>query len=680
MTADKKTIKKYTVSLLGLGFYMVTLTAPAWATSIPPDNEYLDLDISQLMQITITSVSKKDQTLSDAAAAVFVITQTDIRRSGVSSIPEALRMVPGLQVARIGAEKWAITSRGFNGQTANKLLVLMDGRTLYSPSFSGVYWDVQETFLEDIDRIEVIRGPGGTIWGANAVNGIINIITKKANETTGGLLRVSVGDEERISGGLRYGTEIGESAHARAWLTYRNHDSFQLHDSDENANDNWQSLHGGFRIDGDVSQKSVWTVQGDIYKEDANQLVSPSFTMTPPYVSEDPDNYDASGWNVLARWKQQISSDHSWTLQSYYDFTDRDELYIGQVHKTFDVEIQNQMQLGASHDLICGLGYRNIRDSFDSSFQLLFIPESTSRNLFSVFVQDEITLMADQLWLTVGSKFEHNDFTGYEIQPSGRLLYKPAVNQTIWGAISRAVRTPSRIETDARLTAGMVSNGSSEPVPVFLWGNEEYDSEDVLAYELGYRIVPTKQLSIDIAVFYNEYENLRTATPLGTISTSKIQFENKSSGSSLGFEIAADWKPVFWLSFQLGYTWLELNLDANDGDTGLDIIVVYEDSSPQHSVSLRATIDITQKLQMNLWLRYVDQFTAGGIQALLNGSIIEEYTAVDATLSWKATEAVELMLVGQNLFSSGRMEFVSEYLAPLTDVEQSVYGKLTYRF
>jgi len=384
----KCTIKKYTVSLLGVGLCLGCLVDPSRATT-NPDNEYLDLDISQLMQITITSVSKKEQALSDAAAAVFVITQNDIHKSGVSSIPEALRMVPGLQVARIGAEKWAITSRGFNGQTGNKLLVLMDGRTLYSPSFSGVYWDVQETLLEDIDRIEVIRGPGGTLWGANAVNGIINIISKKASETRGGLVRLSAGDNERVTGGLRYGTAIGESVDARAWFTYRDHDSFQLHDVDENANDDWQSLHGGFRVDGETTQKDVWTLQGDIYTEDANQLVSPSFTMTPPYKAQTPDNYDASGWNVLARWQHQLSSDNSWTLQSYYDFTNRDELYIGQTHKTFDMDFQHQMQLGAYHDLIWGLGYRNIRDTFDSSFQLLFSPERATRELFNVFLQDE---------------------------------------------------------------------------------------------------------------------------------------------------------------------------------------------------------------------------------------------------------------------------------------------------
>lgn len=306
----KCTTKKYAASLLGVSLFLGGIVEPIRAVA-NVDNEYLDLDISQLMQITITSVSKKPQALSDAAAAIFVITQDDIHRSGVTSIPEALRMAPGLQVARIGAEKWAITSRGFNGQTANKLLVLMDGRTLYSPSFSGVYWDVQDTLLEDIDRIEVIRGPGGTIWGANAVNGIINIITKKASDTQGGLVRVSAGDEERVSGALRYGAAIGESTHARAYLTYRDHDSLGLHGTETDANDDWESVHGGFRMDGGAAHHDSWTVQGDIYTEDANQLVSPSYDPIPPYKSVAPDNYDASGWNILARWQHQLSTENS---------------------------------------------------------------------------------------------------------------------------------------------------------------------------------------------------------------------------------------------------------------------------------------------------------------------------------------------------------------------------------
>ncbi len=344
------------------------------------------------------------------------------------------------------------------------------------------------------------------------------------------------------------------------------------------------------------------------------------------------------------------------------------------------MDFQHQLQLGSHHDLIWGLGYRNIQDEFDNSFQLLVSPDSTTHELFSAFIQDEIMLMPDRLWLTLGSKIEHNDFSGCEIQPSGRILFKPAEDQTVWAGVSRAVRTPSRSEIDARFTAGMIPEMPPYPAPLFLWGSEEYDSEDVLAYELGCRIVPMKQLSLDIALFYNEYDNLRTATPLVMPPASRIQFENKSSGSSYGFELAADWKPGKWINFQLAYTYLELNLDANDGETGLDIIVVYEDSSPQHGVSLRSTIDIAHDWQVNLWLRYVDQFAAGGVEALTTQSMIDEYVAFDANISWRPGGNVELMLVGQNLFSSGRMEFVSEYLAPLTDIEQSIYGKLTYHF
>lgn len=670
---------KYTASLVGVCLCLGITAGPAHGVS-NSDNEYLDLDISQLMQITITSVSKKAQAISDAAAAVFVITQNDIHRSGVTSIPEALRMVPGLQVARIGAEKWAISSRGFNGQTANKLLVLMDGRTLYSPSFSGVYWDVQDTLLEDIDRIEVIRGPGGTIWGANAVNGIINIITKKAGDTEGGLLRISAGDIERTTGGFRYGTAIGESTHGRVYLTYRDHDSFRLHNTGDAANDSLQGVHGGFRLDGNETQKDSWTLQGDIYTEDANQLLSPRFEMTPPYVSDVPDNYDANGWNILAKWQHFLSEENSWSIQSYYDFTYRDELHIGQTHEIFDVEFQHQLQFTKHHDLIWGLGYRNIRDRFDNTFQLSFFPDRMTNELFSWFIQDEIMLMPDRLWFTFGSKFEHNDYTGYEIQPSTRLLLKPTEEQTIWASVSRAVRTPSRIERDAELAAMIVPGKEPSPVAIFLHGNPEFDSEEILAYELGYRLPFMKKASLDFALFYNEYDKLRTAVPLSMASISRIQFENKSYGSSYGFELAADWKPGKWISFQLGYTFLELDLNPNDGNTGLDIIVVYEDSSPQHALSLRMTMNFREDWQVNLWLRYVDEFAAGGIQSLLTGRMIDDYVAFDANISWCPTENVELSLVAQNLFNSSRLEFVSEYLAPLTDIEQNIYTRLTYRF
>jgi len=674
---------KYTVKKILIAFLNIILcggsTTLSWAVT-DPGNEYLDMDIAQLMQITVTSVAKKPQNLSDAAAAVFVITQDDIHRSGVTSIPEALRMVPGLQVARIGAEKWAISARGFAGQTANKLLVLMDGRTLYSPSFSGVYWDVQDTLIEDIDRIEVIRGPGGTIWGANAVNGIINIITKKAGDTEGALVRIAAGNEDQFSGGVRYGVKMGEAVYARAYLTYRAHDSFELHETGGDANDDWQDVRGGFRLDSELIGGLSWTLQGDVYSEDASQLVSPHYSLESPYVSEEPDSYSSRGWNLLAKMEQQLSKCNSWSLQTYYDYTLRDEFYIGQTHKTFDVEFQYQFKYGQYHDFTWGLGYRNIQDDFDSSFQLSFAPEKEKQELFSSFIQDEIALVPGRLWMTLGAKIEHNDYTGYEVQPSGRLLLKLTEKQRLWGSISRAVRTPSRIERDATLITLIFPDLPPYPAALSLQGNRNFDSEEVLAYELGYRVLLATQLSLDIALFYNEYENLRSSTLLTFPPTTEIRFENRSQGSSYGFEVASDWKPGKWIAFQLGYSYLYLDLDVRDEGAGMDMVVVHEDSSPRHQISLRSTIDTGNSWQINLWLRYVDEFAASGIAALAQQSVIDEYWAFDANISWHPWENLELMLVGQNLFSSGRLEFVSEYLAPLTNIEPGMYGKLTYRF
>ncbi|NOQ45790.1 MAG: TonB-dependent receptor plug domain-containing protein, partial [Desulfobulbaceae bacterium] len=386
--------------------------------SVDPGNEFLDMDIAQLMQITITSVTKKPQNLSDAAAAVFVITQDDIHRSGVTSTPEALRMAPGLQVGRVDANKWAITSRGFSGTFANKLLVMIDGRTVYSPAFSGVYWDAQDTLLDDIDRIEVIRGPGATIWGANAVNGVINIITKKASDTRGGLISVGGGNQDQFMGGLRYGTQIGELGHGRAYLTYHKQNSFELHQTGEDTFDDWDSLRTGFRMDSEPEDKDSWTLQGDLYSNNENQIVSPFWLPEYPYFSTKYDDFEASGWNMLGRWRKKLSNTSSCTIQTYYDYTNRDEAIIEQTHRTFDLDLQYQTQLGKRNNLVMGLGYRLVDADFDNTFQVSVFPQERSENLSSGFIQDEIMLAPDRLWLTLGAKWEHNDFTGNEIQPT----------------------------------------------------------------------------------------------------------------------------------------------------------------------------------------------------------------------------------------------------------------------
>ena len=431
------TVKGKTIALVSTLLSSAFLTNPVLAEESL--DSYLDLPLEDLLSMEVTSVSKKKQRLTEAAAAVFVITQEDIRRSGVTSIPEALRLAPGLQVAKMDANKWAISSRGFNTQFVNKLLVLIDGRSVYTPSYSGVYWDAQDTLLEDIDRIEVIRGPGATLWGANAVNGVINIITKQSSETQGGLLVAGAGNEEKAIAGLRYGAELNANTHGRFYLKFNERDSSYAPGLQDEAGDDWKSLRGGFRIDSQPSVNNHWTVQGDIYDADENQSLNlwrdPSdpdnanlapFYLT-PFLA---DEIESSGWNLLTRWDHQFSSHSNTTLQVYYDHTKRAENFLTQEQDTLDIDFQHQLEVSGNHDLVWGLGYRHIENDFINTYNIEFFPESSSSDLFSAFLQDEIELLPDRLRLTLGSKFEQNDFTGFEIQPSARLVWLPTEGST----------------------------------------------------------------------------------------------------------------------------------------------------------------------------------------------------------------------------------------------------------
>ncbi len=642
-------------------------------------NEYLDMNISQLMQITITSVSKKPQNLANSAAAVFVITRDDIRRSGVTSIPEALRMAPGLQVARVDANKWAITSRGFSGTFANKLLVMIDGRSVYSPTFSGVYWDMQDTMLEDIDRIEVIRGPGATIWGANAVNGVINIITKKAGDTQGGLVALGGGNQEPFSGGMRYGVKMGESAYGRVYVKYHRQDSFKLHEDGSNADDDWETMRSGFRMDGDHGAMSSWSLQGDIYRNNENQLVFPYWLPQPPYRVKRRDSFDATGGNILGHWRQRISRTDSLTLQAYYDYTNRDELIMDQTHRTVDLDVQYHGRFGSRHDLVTGIGYRRIDADFDNSFQVSVTPSHRVENLYSGFVQDEITLVGDSLWLTLGAKWEHNDFTGNEIQPSGRLLWKMNNRHTLWASVSRAVRTPSEFEDSGRITIAVDPTSPPFPRLFTLNGSENFHSEELIAYEAGYRWLPMDEFSLDLALYYNDYDKLFTADPYSPQTFNHLFMQNKLHGSTYGVEVAADWRPLPQVRFKLGYTYIGFDLKVDtDAITANDDNRIVKETSPRHQVSLQSSYTLTRGLQLNLWGRYVGRLKSSkGIHA---DRRVDSYLELDANVSWHATDNLELMLAGSNLLDSGHLEYISEFFTLPTEVQRSVYGKLTYHF
>ncbi len=633
-----------------------------------PPSELKKLSVEELLDIDVTSVSKYPEKLSAAAAAVAVLTQDDIHSSGFTSIPEALRLVPGLDVARVDSHTWAISSRGFNDVFANKLLVMIDGRTVYTPLFSGVFWEVQDTLLEDIDRIEVVRGPGATLWGANAVNGVINIITKSARDTQGLLVSGGGGTEDRGFADIRYGVKIDEDTFLRVYAKYFNRDSSLLPD-DTTAHDAWDMFRGGFRLDWEPTKENSFTFQGDIYtgNQDENYLVP---TTTFPFAGKIQATDTVSGGNLLGRWSHSFSADSQLTVQAYYDRTERQSPIFAEDRDTGDIDLQHRFALGERQEVIWGLGFRSTHDDVTNSLNVSLLPNHRTLNLYSAFLQDEVSIVPERLRLTVGSKFEHNDFTGFEIQPSARALWTPGYSQTFWASVSRAVRTPSRAESDIRLNP-------APPVPlppgsITILGNPDMESEVLLAYELGYRIQPIDQLKVDLTAFYNDYDDLRTLEPTmpGPISPSKVA--NNLFGESYGTEISATAQVTNRWRLQGSYSYLEVQLHRKAGSHDNSTEKATEGSSPRNQFFIRSLFDLGWNIQFDSTLRYVDT---------LPGPKIPSYLTLDLRLAWSPRKDLEFAIVGQNLLDDRHLEFAPTFVGTQqTEVERSVYGTVVWRF
>lgn len=661
----------------------MTVSASASSTG---DNQYLDLDLVQLMQVTITSVAKKPQTLADTAAAVFVISQEDIRRSGVTSIPEALAMAPGLQVARISASKWSIAARNFGGYTSNKLLVLIDGRSVYTPAYSGTFWDMQNTLMEDIERIEVIRGPGGTIWGANAVNGVINIITRKAQATQGTLLRTGGGNQERFQGAVRHGMALGDEAFARLYVTGNDRDNNRLADGGEDSHDSWNTLQSGFRADGTVGARSEWTLQGDLFRNRGDQIVYPYWLEGPPYVRTDFGRYAAEGGNLIGSWQHDHGGGHRSSLKAYYDFNNREESYYQQKFHTFDLDLQHERRLGQSNSITLGGGYRHVDGQFASTYQVS-IPDQ-GIDLYSAFLQDEITLLTDYLWLTLGTKFEHNDFTGPEWQPSIRLLWKPQTSHSLWTAVGRAVRTPSMVENGGNLVFAKFPGPSG--VQTFrLQGSSDFDVEKLLAYEAGYRWQALRSLSLDLAGYYNVYDDIYAVVPVVREGQPGVMFDNVKEGKGYGIELAAGWQTASWLQLTFTYAYQRLDLDDSGssfpfGGAGAGSPDIVQDFSvinhPRHQAAIRSAVDVAEGWQFNWWLRYVDGIEGRNNTDLNSTLPVDSYFLLDANLVWKPVKSLEIMLAGQNLLGGAQLQYIAELITPATEIERGVYLKATWCF
>lgn len=646
------------------------------ATSLDDDlpDDLTDMSLEALMNIEVTSVSKKPQKQSEAAAAIFVITNDDLRRWGVTNIPEALRRVPGIEVARIDANKWAITSRGFNSRFANKLLVLIDGRSVYTPLFAGVYWDSQDVVLEDVDRIEVIRGPGGTLWGANAVNGVINIITKNAADTQGNMVSVTAGNEVKGIGSVRHGGKLKNGADYRIYAKYASYDEGYNPDG---AHDDWRTGQIGFRSDWVKTDRDSITLQGDYYRGKAGQLVNiPSGPSGPPPTTVIPtvDDIDTHGGNLLFRWSHVLENTSNFALQVYYDHVGRDGAVLFEDRDTFDIDFQHHFRWRDRHDVVWGFDYRHTHDDTDNNATFSLDPASKNVNLYSAFIQDEVSLK-DNLRLTAGIKLEHNDFSGFEYQPNVRLAWAVDDSQTWWGSVSRAVRTPSRGEHD--VTLRLVPPATSDPgIPVYAQGNNDYDSEDLVAYELGYRFNYRNIWSVDAATFYNDYDNLRTLDPQldpGPPAAVLFPFDNNMKGKTYGVELAGQWQVRRGWRLNASYTWLDMQLRLTDGSSD-SASQSAEQASPVSKAAVWSALDFGNNLQFDAALRYV-----GDIE--VSGARIDSYVEADLRLGWEARPGLELSIIGQNLLDNRHPEYLPDFInTQPTEVERSIFGRVTWSF
>jgi iron complex outermembrane recepter protein len=650
---------------------LASIALPAWPQDKPADLS--DRSLEDLMNIEVTSVSKKEQKLSQVAAAVFVISAEDIRRSSATNIPDLLRMVPGLDVAQISANTWAISARGFNLQFANKLLVLIDGRAVYTPLFGGVDWDTQDVPLEDIERIEVIRGPGGAVWGANAVNGVINIITKRAADTHGGLLVAGGGNIDQGFGTAQYGGNAGRESDYRVFAKYLNDDHFPDLNG-QNGLDGWHLLHGGFRVDSNLSTKDSLTTEGDLYTGNEGAVIVHSVFNPPGNVNVERLS-ELSGGNILSRWHHTFSDRSDTTFQLYFDRYTRTGPNTREVRNTFDLDFQHHFAWGSRQDVIWGLGYRHTGDQTVGTIDGTFIPADKAGDLLSTFIQDQITLKPDRVFLTVGTKLENSYFTGFDLEPTVRIAWTPSARRTFWAAVSRASRTPTR--RDEGLSA--VVAALPGPAEVVLLGSTNTKSEHVIAYELGYRAQLFDRLSIDSTIFFNTYSDLQSIELLPDVVQSnppllihRETFGNGLHGTTGGIEMAANWKVTSRWTLSPGYSFLEMHLHTDPGSQDTTSVTSIQGANPVHQAQLRSHVELLRGLSWDAAAYFVDRLPA---------PLIPSYTRVDTQLSWRIAESTNLSLVGQNLLSDHHPEF-NDPLQSVnsSQIKRSAYAKITWRF
>ncbi len=638
-----------------------------------------DLSIEELMDITVTSVSRTEQRVSDSAAAIFVITAEDIRRLGVNSIPEILRIAPGMDVSRIDSSRWSISARGFSNLFANKLLVLIDGRSIYTPLFSGVLWEEQDTLIEDIERIEIIRGPGATVWGANAVNGVINIITKHSKDTTGTLLSGGGGNSERAFGSARVGGSDGEGWNYRAWGKYNNRDDSHAVAGGDNF-DAWSSGHAGFRTDLQRTDDTALMVSGEGYyinEEIAAEFPVPSI----PVRTVRAEDSFSNGGHVIAQLNHTLDTNSKLELKAYFDLTNRDDIFLDSARRTYDFELQHRVKTSARNEFSWGGGFRNSDNDLEGRSRFIQVSDHDQRiSLTTAFVQDEFALIPETLVATIGTKFEQQDLTGLEVEPSARLRFTASKYETVWVAVSRATNTPAIVDDNLSLDLDSFVSEDGTPVLTTLLNNPEKPSENLTAFEIGYRRELTPSLSMDLASFANIYDDYQTTEPVGArlitddgspYILNEVAPLHYGTVRSYGGEAVLEWRPTKALRFSGSYS--HNSIEKTQRASSLDLVGDrLEGESPKNLGLLRSLWSVTPAVQFDTTLRYVDSRPSSGISSYVDG---------DVRLGWSFAPKAEVSLVGQNLFENYHQENVSSgiFLIP-ADVSRGGYIKVTVEF
>ncbi len=618
------------------------------------------MSLDELLEVRITTVSRREEPLGLVPAAVSVLSGEDLRRMGSRSLPEALRYLPGVQVLQTDGSTWGVSIRGQNGRFANKLQVLVDGRSAYTPLFSGVFWEQTDTMLEDVERIEVVRGPGASVWGANAVHGVINVITKKAADTHGGLLSAGMGTEELDFAALRWGGSLGDDVDYRAFVKEFNRDeNFEGHDD-------WSQVRAGARMEWRPTRKDEVGWSGEYYDAEAHHERTAAY-LTPPNSRTWVDREDFSGGFITAWWTRDMGGAGDLRFQTSYEYANRQRETSGQVSNILEVDLIHSFKLLDFNQVTWGLGYRGYWDDIHNTFQLSYDPDKDHRYAASLFVQDEAELVKDLLWFTLGTKLEYNDSTGLEPQPTLRLGLKPAEGHYLWASASRAVRTPSRADEDHTVNVAVFG-----PTVVSVTGNSDIREEEMTAYEAGYRLKLGARMTVDLAVFYNVYEDLIQSVPAGVfVSTTDNVIEGTARGAEVEVvvDVLKDWR------LRAAYSYLDPHYEEQgDADASARATAEgLENVEVRHRASIWSFMSLPWDFEVDVGYRFVDRTITPKMSS---------WAEMDARIGWRGVKGLEVGVAGRNLLHDHHQETAAATSGGVTvlDIDRAVFGYLTWRF